>query len=430
MNQLWIIPLLVLGTLGSGSGGSMSGLQTSFVVLSDPHYFEPSLGITGKAFDTCLKQEGKLIRESAELVHEAIEATLASGVELALIPGDLTKDGALDSHLGLVDHLGRLTEQGIKVFVVPGNHDVNSTRAFSYQGDSAVRVSHVTPQQFSQLYGPYGYDQALFRDSFSLSYIAEPVDGLWIVGLDACIYSPEDSNHYPQTGGALRPETKKWLEHILLSEDAVSKMKVALVHHGILEHFKSQKKHFDNYVVKDQRKVSRWMAGLGVSTVFTGHFHANDVTLRKWKDGSFLFDIETGSLVTYPCPFRKISLKGDRMEIETQYIRSIPSRQEGLREYARHSVRDGAAEVAEKTMLRFRLNPDDAGNIALQLGDLFADHCAGDEIPKNPSMDMRGISLWGRFLVLFRKDLISGLSKDLPPADNSLGIHLPTGAYD
>jgi len=430
MNQLWILSLLVLGTAWSGDGDSMPGLNTSFMVISDPHYYEPTLGVTGEAFEQYQKNEGKLIRESAELIHEAIDATLASEVELVLIPGDLTKDGALKSHLGLAGHLYKLKEKGIKVFVVPGNHDVNSNRAFSYQGDSIVRVANVGPDTFSEIYGPYGYDEAIYRDSFSLSYISEPVDGLWIVGLDACKYSVGDSKNYPQTGGSFRPETKKWLEKILLSEEAAPKMKVALVHHGILEHFKNQKKHFDDYVVKDQRKISRWLTGLRVSTVFTGHFHANDVTLKRWKDGSFLFDIETGSLVTYPCPYRRITVKGDSMEIETLHIRSIPSRQEGLQDYARQSVRDGAAEMAEKTMLRFRLNPEDASNIALQLGDLFADHCAGDEKHPHPPMDMKGISLWGRFLVLFRKDLIRGLSNDLPPADNSLGIHLPRGDYD
>jgi len=424
-----LLSLLLSGALISAQEPATPGLYASMAVISDPHFFDPGLGNTENSMETDLNSAGKLISESAELLEAAIGHILSSNVSIVLIPGDLTKDGALESHLGMADHLEKLKANDVKVFVVPGNHDVNNGRSYSFQGDQAERVPNVNPSKFSEIYGPYGYDDAIFRDSGSLSYIAEPVEGLWIIGLDDCLYLWNDSIGHSVTGGELGKAQRKWLESILQTDVAAQKTKVVIMHHGILEHFQTQKKHFGDYVVKDHRKRSRWLAGLGVRTVFTGHYHANDVTLQQWKDGSFLFDIETGSLVTYPCPIRKITLRGDSMEINTEHILSIPSMENGLQEYARKSVSQGASDIAAKTMLKYKLNPEDADYLATQLGTLFSEHCLGDEPARNPAISLDGVSLWGRSMILFRKRFIRGLTNDLPPADNKLTIHLQTGTY-
>ncbi len=424
-----LLSILISATLISAQELPTPGLSVSMAVISDPHFFDPGLGTTGSSSETDLNSAGKLISESAELLEAAIGNILLSSSRIVLIPGDLTKDGALSSHLGMADRLGILKANGVKVFVVPGNHDVNNGRSYSYQGDQAVRVPNVNPSRFSEIYGPYGYDDAIFRDSGSLSYVAEPVDGLWIIGLDDCLYDRNDSLGHSETGGELGKSQRKWLESILLTDVAAQKTKVVLMHHGILEHFQTQKKHFGDYVVKEHKKRSRWLAGLGVQTVFTGHFHANDITLRQWKDGSFLYDIETGSLVTYPCPIRKITLRGDSMEIYTEHMLSIPSMENGLQEYARKSVRMGASDIAAKTMLKYKLNTEDANYLATQLGTLFSEHCLGDEPGRNPAISLDGVSLWGRTMILFRKGFIRGLANDLPPADNKLTIHLQSGRY-
>ena len=59
------------------------------------------------------------------------------------------------------------------------------------------------------------------------------------------------------------------------------------------------------------------MAGLRI--MFTGHYHANDITSRIDGDKT-LYDIETGSMVTAPIPYRIITIKGTDMNITTKYI--------------------------------------------------------------------------------------------------------------
>ena len=42
--------------------------------------------------------------------------------------------------------------------------------------------------------------------------------------------------------------------------------------------------------------------------IFTGHMHANDIAAVTTEAGNTLYDIETGSVVTYPSPARSVTL--------------------------------------------------------------------------------------------------------------------------
>jgi hypothetical protein len=290
-------------------------------------------------------------------------------------------------------------------------------------------VENVDRDSFAALYGPFGYGEAISRDSFSLSYLAEPVEGLWILGLDACRYDLNAPAGHSYTGGEFRKETLCWLREQLTGEDAGGKIKIAMMHHGILEHYRRQKKYFSEYIVNDYRRVARLLARLGVRTVFTGHYHANDITVKQFSDGSIIYDIETGSLVTWPCPVRQVSIEKGNMHIETLYVRSIPSAGNEFPDYAKSYVIDGISGIAEQTLIDMKLRPVDAKRLASQIGHAFITHYLGDEVPVDPPIDIEGVNLKGRFIISFRKKLVRGLYNDLPPADNKLTIHLGSGYH-
>jgi len=438
MKQLWLISLVMIGAMRPEwqeierlphSGPQNPGLRCSLVIFSDPHYYNPDLGTTGAAFEDYLNNDRKLLRESSRIMEKAAE--IISGIQpnLILVPGDLTKDGSLQSHRAFIRHLERLEALGSKVFVVPGNHDVSNGEALAYRGDSSERVANVDPALFAHLYGPFGYEEALYRDPASLSYIAEPIKNLWIIGLDACLYAQNDSLGHPLTGGELKEESLTWLKSKLETEQAQGKTKLALMHHGILEHFHKQKKYFGEYVLNDYRKVSRKLSSWGVPVVFTGHYHANDISLKRWKDGSFLYDIETGSLVTYPCPIRKAELRNDSLLLESIRIRQIDGFETGFTDFARNYAMEGVARIAEETLVEMNVPLRDARYLSGQIGDVYTGHYRGDEIFREPPLNLDSVGLKGRFFISFRKKLVRGLTTDLPPADNRLGIHLPSGGY-
>ena len=428
IKQIWLASLLITGGVPTATGDTLPDPVT-MIIISDPHYIHPSLYDRTSLSGDIAGRNLKLLAESDELLKTAVQMALRSGAELVLVPGDLTKDGALASHTGFADHLAFLEEQGLEVFVVPGNHDINNGQSFAFRGDSTVKVENVDPQRFGEIYAPYGYDQAIFRDSSTLSYVAEPLEGLWIIGIDPCLYDLNDPDGPARTDGKLPRETLLWLERVLETPRAGEVRKIAMMHHSLLEHYRGQNRFFNEQVVDNHHRVSRLMARNGVRVVFTGHCHASDITLKKWNDGSFLYDVETGSLVTYPCPIRKISLTGDSMRIETWLIWSIPSREDVFQDYAKYNAREATSAVVGRFLQNFGFTPCDAVHVASQVGDAFTTHCAGDEVPRHPPLDLRGLPLLNRLMIQFRKGLVRSLYQDLTPPDNEIVIDLASGDF-
>ena len=141
--------LLLWGLWASAchSGGSQSAVPTPTVellVFSDPHYYDPSLGTTGTAFDSYVAHDRKLIAESDAIMRALVSAVDAANPEVVLIPGDLTKDGEQISHLSAANYLGQMKAQGRRIFVVPGNHDIQNPGAahprWSIQGGQGMPV--------------------------------------------------------------------------------------------------------------------------------------------------------------------------------------------------------------------------------------------------------------------------------------------------
>ena len=82
-----------------------------------------------------------------------------------------------------------------------------------------------------------------------------------------------------------------------------------MMHHGILEHYTGQNQLDPGYVIDDYETVAHDFTEAGLNIMFTGHYHANDIVSRTDGD-KILYDIETGSMVTAPIPYRIITLKG------------------------------------------------------------------------------------------------------------------------
>ncbi|MBN1413400.1 MAG: metallophosphoesterase [Spirochaetales bacterium] len=398
--------------------------DTRFIVFSDPHYYSNTLGIEGEAFTEYLNNDRKLLVESKEILQEFIIKAESIPAEFVLICGDLTKDGELISHREFADLILPLKNQGKKVFVIPGNHDIRNPHAKKFEGDKAIDVESVTPEDFLEIYADYGYKDALFRDEHSLSYIAEAVPGLWVMGLDGCRY--RENEDQPLVGGILQEGTYTWIESMLQKAASEKKAVIAFIHHGITEHYKTQKKYFPDFVLQYNEVVSKLLSSYGVRLVFTGHYHAQDITLVNPKTTSGkLFDIETGSFVTYPCPYRVVELSnGFKAMIRSGRITSIPSHKEDFSAYAYDFTFQGIQGLSLKVMLEMGVSEEDAEKVTAAAAKSMITHYAGDEKAPDPMLNLEGVSWYGSFIISFRRDLIEGFYTDLWPEDNDVVLDL------
>jgi len=375
---------------GTSDSEDASFPGANFVVLADPHMYDTSLGTQGAAWESYLLSDRKLLAESESILDSAVRTILALDyqVDFVLVAGDLTKDGEKQSHALFQRYMTQLLDNGIKVLVVPGNHDINNPHAMAFDGDTATEVDGVTPGEFEALYTTMGFGDAIERDTGSLSYIAEPVTGLWVFCLDSCKYKDNYTNGSPETSGAFSEETLAWILENIQAAQARGKTIIGMMHHGILEHFEGQSQLTglgDEYVVDSWETVSESLAAQGFNLMFTGHYHAQDAVKRTFDDGSYLFDVETGSLVTYPCPMRFVTIGSDhRVEITGQKIEEVDydTGGEDFGDYARDFLETGLTVQAPYFMIQgFGLDEDTANEATPYMVRGMVAHYAGDETP-------------------------------------------------
>jgi hypothetical protein len=292
-------------------------------------------------------------------------------------------------------------------------------------------VPSVTAAQFATLYAGFGYGDALARDPNSLSYVAEPVLGLWILAMDAT-HPERNTNGAPFTGGYFDAPRLDWIISQLAAARSQGKYVIGLMHHGILEHYTGQKTLFPEYVLDDYPAVSQLFASYGMKVVFTGHYHAQDVVQASFNEGS-LYDIETGSVVTYPCPYRLLTLDTNgTLAITSHTITNIAYDLGGVPfpTYASNYLHTGLIGIAIYMLMNppYNLDLATAQFLAPAMAEAFVSHYQGDEGTRPISPQTQGIIAY----LLSQPDPMSqkmaytllSLFNDLPPADNNLTINL------
>lgn len=291
--------------------------QSQFMVMSDMHVLDRSL------FDETSSFEGnpRLVENSAELFDLAIQRIKEVCPDFLLIPGDMTNEGEKVSHEYVSGQLNALVAKGIKVLVIPGNHDVNNPNASSYLSGSSVKVSSVSSEEFQTIYAKCGYDDAIAK--FGLSYLAYPCDGLAVLCLDS--RKPDTSTtHYSE--GGLTEETLAWAEKMARLARLQGRAVIGMMHHPIMEHFDGHAQLAPTYIANQSSgypvlaDVQKRLVNAGIGVMFTGHYHLQSVQHEVFEDKE-LWDVMTGSLSSYPMPMRKgiISVDGS-LSFESELV--------------------------------------------------------------------------------------------------------------
>ena len=409
--------------------------ETRFVVVADPHYHHPDLGTSGPAFEAYIKSDRKLLAHSDAILDAAIRRIRQETADFILICGDLTKDGARRNHEHVAEKIKRL-HPSAPVYVVPGNHDIINGEACRYTKTGKERIPTVSADAFESIYQAFGYGQALAKDPNSLSYVVEPVAGLWLLALDSCLWRKNSLDGHPHVDGRFPADTLRWIEEMLIKSKRGGKAVLAMMHHGLMGHYPNNEKYYGEYVVDHSQAAAGLLARYGVRLVFTGHFHAQDIAKEQISENQtgsaapFVFDVETGSLVTYPCPYRRVKIDANQTcHIESRFIESIAGMETGFQAFAKKFAYEGTIGMANEALEGYWVSEAGREKLSPQIAEAYVAHLAGDEKKPETVISAKGTGLMGRLVVWSQKDLVEGWWTDLPPPDNRLTINLGTGRW-
>lgn len=398
----------------------MVAQSLKIAVISDLHFLSSELVEEGEAYSRFIDQTGREVRDLHTVFDVVLNELLFHNPDVVLIPGDLTNHGEFQSHYDLLNKLQLLLDNGIQVYVIPGNHDVNIPDSRAYMSDGVVPVESVTPCEFEELYDLYGFSLAKERDSVSLSYLTELNDSIWLLAIDTNRYEEHESRS--MTGGRIKDRTMDWALRILEKAQKQNVLVLGMMHHGLVEHFPYQSLFFNDYLIDDWHKKADQLADAGLQVVFTGHFHANDITEFVTNTGNKIYDIETGSLAQYPFPYRVIELKDKEMNISSFFVDTILGNKL-FNEKHKASFEQNAYRLisAKLDKMDFLVRPEFKETLTEIMVKVSLMHVEGDE-----PVGLEMLPTIERLISIIGGDVadMDQLSFDFPPADNNLNIIL------
>lgn len=304
--------------------------QIKIVHLSDVHYFSQKLYADCGDFTIAENSDRKMFRESGAIVDKALTEIVAYQPDLVILSGDLTKDGELVCHQGMHEKLAaakkQLANAGKQAMfcVINGNHDINNDdNGRDFSSGKAEHTDLVDPLAFKELYADCGYDDAIAKfdeggsQGGSLSYVVRPAKGVTLIVVDSGKYSADQNGlgrDEHVTSGVVGEKLLAWVESQAKQARAAGDIVFVTQHHGVIPHFSMEPELMGEYLVDNYEDCQRRYADAGVSAVFTGHMHANDIASITTEAGNTLYDIETCATVTYPSDIRFATLSWKREE--------------------------------------------------------------------------------------------------------------------
>lgn len=312
----YILLTVILGLMSISTGRRIEASELHDAlrlwVITDVHHLSPTLYDDGERIQDIQNSGAGLDIFYSSQRLEALTYQIEKATprpDALIVSGDLTLNGEYQSLNELKEIFTKIEELGVKVFVIPGNHDVYNGWARSFRGNKAVEEKQITPQDFEVLMAEFGYQEAYLRDEASLSYVAKVNTSHWLIMLDTNIYSEENRYQPPISGGRLNEVTLKWLDEALMRSQEEGADVTLVLHHNAIPHFDGFGRQF---AIENSQDLVNILEKYRIKVTLSGHIHAQHIVhYNGSSDDSELVDIATGAFSVQPSVIGEITYLDD-----------------------------------------------------------------------------------------------------------------------
>ncbi|MDR6159519.1 hypothetical protein QF023_003035 [Chryseobacterium sp. SLBN-27] len=381
----------------------------------------------------------RIFNENYFALLKALDDIAQKGIKIVAMPGDFSDDGQAYNLRGLHKILAKYHEQyGIEFYLTTGNHDpVGPFRQDSGKDDflgqdgfplgiyskenvgktnRKIITKDIAESGYLEIldelkdfgfypkkenvfwstpfteysYQDYSYKKAWQNADYNsrmydvsegfpvpdLSYVVEPVKGIWLMAIDGNTYIPKNTSGNPEN-----PENYKgasigynnvlthkrhlidWVKRTMAEAKKNDKTVIAFTHYpmvdfndGATPELKSllgEKKWQMERVPEEE--VAKAFAEAGLQIHFAGHMHINDTGIRN-VNGRMLVNIQVPSLAAYIPAYKVLTIHSqDKMEVQTEVLNNVPRFDELFPLYEKeYNVlqKDGSKPVWNKDILK------------------------------------------------------------------------------
>lgn len=326
----------------------------------------------------------RLFNENYFAFLAALDDIVRRGIHYVVLPGDLTDDGQPVNVRLIRRLLQQYTEKhAITFFVMTGNHDPSrpftteeekgDLKKWGYQEIHEAWVDFgFYPQKkyrywatpFSNyVYANYNYNIALREaewkrrvykcytaDGKTLfpavpdgSYVVEPIDGLWLLMIDAAVYDPAEvtNDTIRSFNGAgtgykdvlsIKPYLLPWIRRVVQEARMNEKTLIAFSHYPMMDYNSGGTKFLVEIARPGRFDIARFpdpavtelLTDAGLTLHFGGHIHLNDDALFITAKGKELRNIQVPSTCGYVPAYKILAIDSDgQFDVETVSLKEV-----------------------------------------------------------------------------------------------------------
>ena len=270
----------------------------SVTVISDPHYYSPSRGTSGAAYEKVNLRSSKLLAGSREVLQAAFEQIKNdTRSDIVLISGDVTCDGAYASHSEFIGMLRDLKNEGKRVYVITATHDYKSDGVTEkYVLDKTILIPAAKRDELYEMYREFGPDSALSVHTESMSYVARLDDGFLLFALNDDIGADGHSG--------FSEDCMAWIEEQAAAARKNGDFIIAMTHHPLIAPSPLYELIGKGDMHGGYEQRVGQLADMGINFMLTGHTHTHNIGKAYSKNGNVFYNISTASTVGYPAVIR------------------------------------------------------------------------------------------------------------------------------
>ena len=341
----------------------------------------------------------RLFNENYFAFIATLDDIIKRNIQYVVISGDLTDDGQETNTKSVLSILEKYKqEHNLNFFITSGNHDVitptggeyKSREFMSADGQQVYLTSSPITSSIDTLSFPcmktIGYSdmQSLFADfgflpekryiywespftdytyqdytyekaqnqattaidmkandsldmiyPFDLSYLVEPIQGLWLLAIDANVFVPSANGTYKNQGGYNDVLNHKkyllpWIKKVTDEARRLNKLLICFSHYPMIDYSSGSFAHLKecnrkmNFSRVPMTAISELLADAGINIHFGGHMHLNNTGFVKTASGNMLYNIQIPSLAAYMPGYKILTIKNKKqLEISTAHIDKV-----------------------------------------------------------------------------------------------------------
>lgn len=351
----------------------------------------------------------RIFNENYFAFLKALDDIAAKGIKIVAMPGDFSDDGQAYNLRGLHKILEKYHKKyGIDFYLTTGNHDPvgpfrqdagkddflgqdgNPLGIYSKENIGKIKNKIITkdiaesgyleildelkdfgfyPKKEnlfwstpfdSNSFKNYSYEKALQNADYSrrmyevvkgfsvpdLSYVVEPVKGVWMIAIDGNTYIPKNINENPNNASNYKGASigynnvltnKKhlieWVKKITQEAKINGKTIIAFTHYPMIDFNDGATQEIKNVLGEKkwqmervpEEEVAKAFAEAGLQIHFAGHMHINDTGIRKFGD-KMLLNVQVPSLAAYLPAYKILTIKSpNKMEVQTEVLNDVPN---------------------------------------------------------------------------------------------------------